>query len=144
MGLTVDNLSKKIRSKIMRSIRSANTRPELRVRRTVYSLGYRYRITGSKLPGRPDLIFHSRRKVIFVHGCFWHVHKRCSLSHIPKYEYWRKKLARNVARDRVTLRALRRSGWKSLVLWECELSQLELVTRKISSFLGPAAPKIAT
>ncbi|MGH9726327.1 MAG: very short patch repair endonuclease, partial [Candidatus Acidiferrales bacterium] len=89
----LDNLTKKTRSKIMRAIKSANTRPELCVRRTVYSLGYRYRVTGSKVPGRPDLVFCSRRKVIFVHGCFWHVHKGCPLSHIPKYAYWRNKLA---------------------------------------------------
>lgn len=142
--LHLDNLSKTIRSKVMRAIRSANTRPELCVRRTVYSLGYRYRVTGSKLPGRPDLVFRSRRKVIFVHGCFWHVHKGCALSHVPKYEYWRNKLARNVARDSATRRALKHSGWKSLILWECELSQLERVSSKISSFLGPPAPRNAT
>jgi DNA mismatch endonuclease, patch repair protein len=124
----------------MRAIRSVNTRPELCVRRAVYSLGYRYRVKGSGLLGKPDLVFRSRRKVIFVHGCFWHVHKGCSLSHIPEYEYWRNKLARNVARDRATLRALKRSGWKTLVLWECELSQPERISRRLVAFLGPLTP----
>jgi DNA mismatch endonuclease (patch repair protein) len=133
----LDNLNKTVRSKIMRAIRSLNTRPELCVRHAVYSLGYRYRVKGSKLPGKPDLVFRSRRRVIFVHGCFWHVHKGCSLSHIPAYEYWRNKLARNVARDRATLRALKRSGWKTLVLWECELSKTERISRKLVAFLGP-------
>ncbi len=133
----VDNLSKKIRSKIMRAIKSADTKPELCVRRAAYSLGYRYRIADAHLPGRPDLVFRPKRKVIFVHGCFWHVHKGCPLSHIPKYRYWRSKLKRNVKRDRDHLRALKRSGWKSLVLWECELIRVERVRRKIESFLGP-------
>jgi DNA mismatch endonuclease, patch repair protein len=72
-----------------------------------------------------------------VHGCFWHVHKGCPLSHVPKGTYWRDKLRGNVKRDKETLRALKRSGWKSLVLWECELLQAERMSRKIASFLGP-------
>ena len=133
----MDNLSKEKRSKIMRSVKSRDTRPELCVRRVVYSLGYRYRIGGTHLPGRPDLVFRSRKKAIFVHGCFWHVHKECPLSHIPKYAYWRNKLKGNAKRDKDNLQALKRSGWKSLVLWECELIRAERVRRKIESFLGP-------
>ncbi len=133
----MDNLSKKMRSKIMRAIRSCDTKPELCVRQAVYSLGYRYRLSDSRLPGRPDLVFHSRHRVIFVHGCFWHVHKGCALSHVPPSAYWRKKLKRNVERDRLNANALKRSGWKSLILWECELTHVDRVTRKIASFLGP-------
>jgi DNA mismatch endonuclease, patch repair protein len=132
----VDNLSKKTRSKIMRAIKSRDTRPELCVRRVVYSLGYRYRIADGRLPGRPDLVFRSKRRVIFVHGCFWHVHKGCSLSHVPPNAYWRKKLKHNIERDRVTVSTLKRSGWKSLVLWECELARAERVMKKIELFLG--------
>src|SRR5260370_33741314 len=122
----------------MRSIKSRDTKSVLCVRRVVYSLGYRYRIGGAQLPGRPDLVFRARKKIIFVHGCFWHVHKGCSLSHIPKHVYWRKKLKGNVKRDRDNLRALKRCGWKCLVLWECEVIQPEQVRRKIASFLGHA------
>lgn len=135
----MDNLSKKKRSKIMAAIKSFDTRPEIQVRHLVSSLGFRYRLHCSQLPGKPDLVFPSRRKVIFVHGCFWHVHRDCVLSHIPKYEYWRQKLAKNTDRDRAVMRALTRSGWKSLVLWECELSQLDRLSRKIVRFLDPLA-----
>jgi DNA mismatch endonuclease (patch repair protein) len=136
-GHTVDNVTKEIRSKIMRSVKSRNTRPELCVRRLVHSLGYRYRIADSRLPGKPDLVFRRRKKVIFVHGCFWHVHKGCGISHIPKYTYWRTKLDKNAKRDSLNLSALKRSGWKSLVLWECELPAVGRLRRRITSFLGP-------
>jgi len=136
-GQPVDNVTKEKRSKIMRAVRSRNTAPELTVRRIVHGLGYRYRIAVGGIPGRPDLVFRSRKKVIFVHGCFWHVHKGCPLSHLPPNTYWRKKLRGNVKRDEETVRTLRRSGWKSLILWECELRRTERVTRRIALFLGP-------
>src|SRR5579864_9314388 len=123
----------------MRAVKSRNTGPELIVRRIVHRLGYRYRVAVSGVPGRPDLVFRSRRKVIFVHGCFWHVHQGCPSSHIPPGAFWRTKLKTNVKRDRETADALRRSGWKSLVLWECELERTERIRKKLAAFLGPAA-----
>jgi DNA mismatch endonuclease, patch repair protein len=132
----LDNISKEKRSKIMRAIKSGNTRPELCVRRIAFSLGYRYRTCDTRLPGRPDLVFRSRKKVIFVHGCFWHVHERCPISHIPKYSLWRQKLLANRKRDRNVLNALQREGWRCLVIWECELTALDNVQKRIVEFLG--------
>ena len=134
-----DNLSKRLRSKIMRSIKSKNTRPEIAVRSLVFRLGYRYRLTKPRLPGRPDLIFAARKKVIFVHGCFWHVHTGCSIAHIPNYAFWRNKLRTNAQRDRAAIKALNKSGWRSLVVWECKLKDLNATRRRIVRFLGFAS-----
>jgi DNA mismatch endonuclease (patch repair protein) len=132
----MDNLTREKRSKVMRAIKGRDTLPELCVRRLVYSLGYRYRIGDKRLPGRPDLVFKSRKKVIFVHGCFWHVHGRCSLSHIPAQSFWQKKLQANKNRDTNVIRKLREECWECLVIWECELKSSELVRAKILNFLG--------
>lgn len=133
----MDNLTPEKRSKIMRSIRNRNTAPELLIRKTVYALGYRYRIHDSTVIGRPDLVFRSRRKVIFVNGCFWHAHSKCPGSHIPENVFWKSKLAANVARDARVLAALSAEGWKSLVIWECEMKSQRKLERQIRSFLGP-------
>lgn len=120
----------------MRAIRSKDTKPELTVRRLVHSHGYRYRLHRAGLPGKPDLVFVSRRKVILVHGCFWHGHG-CKLSHVPQSnrDYWLPKLARNVVRDRENQAALAAKGWQSLVIWECELKQLAKVRQRVARFL---------
>ena len=124
------------RSANMRAIRSKDMKPELTVRRLVHSHGYRYRLHRADLPGKPDLVFVSRQKVIFVHGCFWHSHG-CKLSHVPKSNraYWQPKLARNVARDKENQGALAAQGWQSLVIWECELQQLAKVRQRVTRFL---------
>src|SRR4029079_7983549 len=112
------------RSTIMRSIRSRDTSPERVVRQIVSSLGIRYRLQGRKLPGNPDLVFPALRKVVFVHGCYWHRHhcrKGCSTPSTRK-KFWTTKFARNVERDREVRRLLRREGWQLLVVWECGLS----------------------
>ena len=124
------------RSENMRRIRGKDMAPELAVRRLVHSHGYRYRLHRADLPGKPDLVFVSRRKVIFVHGCFWHSHG-CNLAHVPQSnrDYWLPKLARNVARDGKNQAALAAQGWKSLVIWECELKQLAKVRQRVARFL---------
>ena len=121
----------------MRRIRSKNTIPEMIVRRIVYTLGYRYRLHVKDLPGKPDLVFRSRKKAIFVHGCFWHQHRACREGRVPgsRRSYWAVKLARNVERDREHLAALRRGGWKTLVLWECELGDKQGLVERIDGFL---------
>ena len=122
----------------MRHIRSTDTTPELTVRRIVTRLGRRYRLHGKKLPGKPDLVFARDRKVIFVHGCFWHQHKNCIDGRLPKSNaaYWLPKLTRNRARDVENKRALSRLGWRYLVLWECEIEQdEEKIGRRIEEFL---------
>ena len=124
----------------MSRIRSRDTKPEMRVRRLVHGLGYRYRLHSEDLPGRPDLVFRPRRKVIFVHGCFWHRHEGCSRNRTPKSperrDFWREKLDGNAQRDRLNEAALRRLGWEILVIWECETKALDPLAERVRAFLG--------
>ena len=123
----------------MRRIRSKGMKPEVSVRSLVFRLGYRYRLHDKNLPGKPDLVFRSRRKVILVHGCFWHQHDSpaCKITRKPKSNttYWSAKLRRNVARDGQHLRALSRLGWKVLTVWECELGDEAVLTKRLIRFL---------
>lgn len=132
----MDRLSTERRSANMRAIRSENMMPELVVRRLVHKLGYRFRLHRKDLPGKPDLVFPARRKVVFVHGCFWHAHK-CKLSHVPKSNtrYWDAKLRRNRVRDKKNIRALIAAGWESMVVWECELKDSLAVGKRVMEFL---------
>jgi len=124
----------------MRRIRSKGTAPEIVVRRIAHSMGYRFRLHRSDLPGRPDLIFPSLKRIIDVRGCFWHQHPGCIDSHIPKSRrrYWVPKLRRNVLRDRQNRRKLTQGGWTILVLWECEVLRADPATlaQTIQDFLG--------
>jgi DNA mismatch endonuclease (patch repair protein) len=124
------------RSANMRAIRSKDMQPELKVRSLVHKLGYRFRLHRKDLPGKPDLVFTSRRKVVFVHGCFWHSHN-CKAAHVPKsnQEYWVPKLERNRLRDARNVSALLALGWKSLVVWECTLRRPGKVGQRVVSFL---------
>jgi DNA mismatch endonuclease, patch repair protein len=136
-----DRLSTEARSRIMRAIRDKHTKPERAVRQYLFSHGYRYRLHLKKLPGKPDLAFPGRKKVIFVHGCFWHQHAdiHCPIRVAPSsnQEYWIPKLQRNIARDAENVLSLRRLGWKILVIWECELRKNhERAYTKIKKFLG--------
>lgn len=133
----VDSVSRALRSEIMSRVLSKNTRPEMLVRRMLHKAGYRYRLHRADLPGKPDLVFVARKKVIFVHGCFWHMHEGCPQARIPKsrVEFWTTKLRTNKERDERNLVELRRLGWQTLVVWECELQKPELL-EKIQSFLG--------
>ena len=133
----MDTVSSSIRSQIMRRVRSVDTKPEMTVRRLVHSMGFRYRLHREDLPGKPDLVFVSRRKVIFVHGCFWHGHS-CEAARLPASNvgYWSSKRNRNVARDRRNLRRINKAGWRALVIWECELHNSERTRRRIQAFLG--------
>ena len=127
------------RSEMMAAVRSKNTKPEMLVRRLLHGYGYRYRLHRADLPGRPDLVFPARKKIIFVHGCFWHRHPRCPFSHVPKSNvaYWAPKLRKNKARDRRHLKALQLAGWRCLVLWECELGNPKRILNRARKFLGP-------
>jgi DNA mismatch endonuclease (patch repair protein) len=133
----MDNLSPEARSRQMSLVKAKNTRPEMAVRRLVFAMGYRYRLHDARLPGTPDLVFARRGKVLFVHGCFWHRHENCDLARLPKsrLDFWLPKLEGNRARDRVNQRLLRKSGWRVLVVWECELRNLAKLSRKIRRFL---------
>ena len=128
----------------MSLIRSRDTGPELTVRRLIHGLGYRYRLHSAGLLGRPDLVFKSRYKVIFVHGCFWHLH-RCPSCRPPKskLEYWAPKLEGNAARDKRVRQELCHLGWQALIVWECELKRPDRLSRKIISLTKPE-PRIET
>ena len=121
----------------MARVRGRDSVPELIVRSLVHRLGYRFRLQASELPGRPDLVFRPRQKAIFVHGCFWHSHNRCTGARVPKsrHAFWSNKLSANKARDRRNLSALTRLGWSYLVIWECEIHALESLAGKIEEFL---------
>lgn len=135
----MDTLTQMQRSERMARIRSKDTRPELEVRRLLHSMGYRYRLHGRDLPGAPDLVFRTRRKVIFVHGCFWHAHDSCSVANRPKSrpEFWDAKFARNRERDAKHVEALRATGWDVHTVWECELKDRAALVSTLVSFLGP-------
>lgn len=134
----MDSVSQQRRSEIMRLVRSKHTGPEMVVRRLVHGAGYRYRLHVKGLPGQPDLVFRNRRKVIFVHGCFWHRHRNCALARLPKSnrDFWLAKLEANRKRDVLIQRALRRAGWRVLTIWECELPKLRHVEVRIRRFLN--------
>jgi len=121
----------------MARIGSKNTAPELAVRKMLHAMGYRFRLHRRDLPGKPDIVLPSRRKVIFVHGCFWHSHG-CRIGRPPKsrLEFWGPKLARNRARDEESLQALRLKGWDALTLWQCEIKQGTELADRLRKFLA--------
>lgn len=133
-----DTVSKERRSEIMRRIPRKNTKPEMIVRSTAHALGYRFRVAYKKLPGSPDVIFPGKRIVIFVHGCFWHGHEKCSLARVPKTnsEYWVQKVAKNSQRDARVIEELRALGWKSFLIWECETKDRSALEKKLKKILG--------
>jgi len=135
----VDTLTQQQRSERMGRVRGVDTKPEIAVRRLVHAMGYRYRLHSRQLPGRPDLVFAGRRKVIFVHGCFWHRHPdpHCKLARLPKSRlgFWQTKLEGNRERDLRNEEELRELGWEALAIWECQLGDLEQLKDKIRGFL---------
>ena len=131
-------ISPEVRSAMMRSIRKTDTGPEKVVRRLLRELGaVGYRLHAKDLPGRPDIVRRQRRQAILVHGCFWHQHSGCRLAKRPsaRPEYWLPKLARNQERDQASIRALNALGWKTLVVWECELADVQVLRAKLQNFL---------
>lgn len=137
--MTVDE----VRSRTMRAVRSKDTKPELIVRRLVHSLGFRFRLHRKDLPGSPDLVFPGRRKVLFVHGCFWHGHNCPRGARQPKHnaEYWTAKIARNRKRDHHVEHELSDAGWETCTLWECELKDTECLRDRIIDFLSCGAAR---
>ena len=135
----VDTLTPRERSARMSLIRGKHSKPEIIVRRLVHSMGYRYALHSRDLPGKPDLVFRIRGRVIFVHGCFWHRHasKRCRLARLPKSrpEFWVPKLESNRLRDIHNQKLLRKAGWKILVVWECQLGNKEQLENRLRRFL---------
>ena len=126
------------RSRTMRAVKGKDTGTEMTVRRIVHRMGFRYRLHRKDLPGKPDLVFGPRRKVIFVHGCFWHGHTCKRGDRIPKenWRYWTKKIARNKERDREHVSALKAKGWRVLVIWECETKDTKWLGKRVRAYLA--------
>lgn len=133
----MDRITSAERSAQMSLVKSKDTGPELVVRKLAHSLGYRYRLHGAGLPGKPDLVFSKRKKIVFVHGCFWHRHVACRRATTPatNLEYWLPKFERTVERDLRNIERLAELGWSSLVLWECELKNTGALAEKLMAFL---------
>jgi DNA mismatch endonuclease (patch repair protein) len=133
-----DKLTPERRSENMRRIKSKGMKPEMVVRRMAHKLGYRFRLHRRDLPGKPDMAFVGKRKAIFVHGCFWHQHRYCREGRMPgsNETYWKPKLTRNVERDAANLAMLAMSGWRTLVIWECETKNIATLKRRPRKFLG--------
>ena len=129
----MDTFSRKRRSEIMSRIHSADTKPELAVRSLLHRAGFRFRLHDGRLPGKPDIVLARYKAIVYVHGCFWHGHKRCREGRRPKSnaEYWSRKLDRNLARDAANARLLRRLGWKRIVVWECQLKDKEALGQRL-------------
>ncbi|WP_193097423.1 very short patch repair endonuclease [Burkholderia sp. Z1] len=132
----MDKVEKAKRSAIMRAVGSKNTGIELQLRRALHALGYRYRLHVKRLPGSPDLVFPSRRKIVFVHGCFWHGHG-CRLGRLPKsnVDFWSQKVVRNQARDASVINLLEQSDWSVLVVWQCEFRDFDSLVERVVAFL---------
>ncbi|HWE06984.1 MAG TPA: DNA mismatch endonuclease Vsr [Rhizomicrobium sp.] len=132
----MDTFSAAERSAVMKRVRSKDTQPEMAVRSMVHRMGFRYALHRRDLPGNPDMVFPSRQRIIFVHGCFWHGHSCRSGRNRPasNTDYWIAKLNRNVARDSSNRRRLRSLGWRMLVVWECELKDPERLRARIARF----------
>lgn len=137
----MDIWSKKKRSQVMSRISGKNTRPEQNARKILTEMGYHYRLNVKSLPGKPDIVLRKYNAVVFVHGCFWHLHKGCRDGTLPKTrkEYWQPKLLRNKERDAQHMRELRKQGWHVLRLWECEIEKKPYqVKNKLYAFLHDA------
>jgi len=132
-----DTLTPEQRSRAMAAVRSQNTAPEMIVRRMCYAMGFRYRLHVRKLPSAPDLVFPGRRKVIFVHGCFWHRHtcRRGQSQPKTRAKFWQEKFDYNRRRDKESQRLLRQQGWDVLVVWECQMRDLEELQDRLYDFL---------
>lgn len=136
--MTMDTLTKEKRSWNMSRIKSKDTKPEMLVRSALHRAGYRFRLHVKELPGKPDIVLPKYKTVIFVHGCFWHRHKRCSGATMPStnQDFWKEKFRQNVKRDKKEQSALKRLGWKVIVIWECELKEvsfLEILLNEMTS-----------
>ena len=126
------------RSRNMSAIKSKNTKPEITVRKLLHSMGYRFRLHKKDLPGSPDIVLPKYKTVIFVHGCFWHRHQNCKYASNPKTrrEFWEKKFKENIERDKKTQEKLKNLGWKTNIVWECEIKKQDKLIKKIEDFLN--------
>jgi len=136
----MDKLTPAHRSWNMSRIRATNTAPERIVRSLLHRMGYRFRLHRKDLPGKPDIVLPRHNTIIFVHGCFWHQHKGCKYAYLPKtkQDFWIKKLNANADRDKSVIKRLKKSGWRILIIWECETKEIAALENTIRSFLKSA------
>jgi DNA mismatch endonuclease (patch repair protein) len=132
-----DHLTKAKRSWNMSHIRSKNTKPEIIVRSLLHRMGYRFRIHQKNLPGKPDIVLAKYKTIIFIHGCFWHRHKGCKRCTTPStnQKYWLPKLGRNIVKDKLNKKLLKKNGWLPIIVWECEIKKLDRLAGKINKLL---------
>ncbi|MGI2860014.1 very short patch repair endonuclease [Shewanella algae] len=133
----VDTLPPEERSERMSRVRAQSTKPEMKLRRLIHGMGFRYRLHRRDLPGKPDLVFPGKRSIIFMHGCFWHRHEGCGLARLPKSKraFWSAKLEANKERDQKNISTLEAAGWRVLVIWECQLRDEGEVREVVKEFL---------
>jgi len=133
-----DTFSKEQRSRIMSHVKGKNTKPEKIVRSIIHNMGYRFRLNVTLLPGKPDIVLASRRKIIFVNGCFWHHHRGCPRGNMPSTntEFWKHKIFSTVKRDRLVRKELKKQGWSVLTVWECELRNIDRLKTRLDLFLN--------
>jgi DNA mismatch endonuclease (patch repair protein) len=136
--VAMDNVEPETRGRMMRAVRGKNTKPELAVRAMAHAMGFRFRLHRPDLPGTPDIVFPSLQSVILVHGCFWHRHRGCPATTTPKanFDFWSAKFMRNVERDRACIKALRKQGWRVLVVWECQARDSVRLQYRLRCFLA--------
>lgn len=140
MSARTDVFSAEKRSEVMRAVKGANTKPELKLRKALFARGFRYRLHVRDLPGKPDLVFPRYRSVIFINGCFWHGHDCARGARVPKSnrDYWLAKVARNKARDEDIVKALAALGWRAYIVWECSLQNVDDAADKAARWLKRA------
>ncbi len=133
----MDIVSPQHRSLMMSRIQGKDTKPELSVRKVAHQLGYRFRLHRRDLPGTPDVVFPGRKKIVFVHGCFWHRHAGCRLAYVPKSNasFWESKFESNMRRDLIARTQLTKLGWNVRVIWECETKSPDTLARLLKEFL---------
>ncbi|WP_462271053.1 very short patch repair endonuclease [Desulfobacter sp.] len=133
----MDVFSKGKRSQIMSHISGKDTKPEILVRSLLHRMGYRFRLHKKNMPGKPDIVLPKYKKVIFVHGCFWHGHENCPRSKRPStnVEFWNKKIDANIERDKKIIKSLEYLGWKTLIIWTCEIKNEDALKHKLISFM---------
>lgn len=134
----MDKITSEQRSQIMRRVKSRNTAPEMIVRSLLHGIGYRFRLHDAGLPGTPDIVLPRHRKIIFVHGCFWHGHQGCPAAARPttNVEFWAKKLDKNIERDKSQIEKLEKSGWKVLIVWECQTVNRTVLGSILNDFMN--------
>ncbi|MDF1607802.1 very short patch repair endonuclease [Hoeflea sp. YIM 152468] len=144
----VDIVTREVRSRMMSGIRGKNTKPEMVVRKALHAAGFRYRLHDKRLPGNPDLVFPKYRAVVFVHGCFWHGHD-CHLFRLPstRSDFWCRKIAGNVERDRKAVQALENTGWRTGIIWECAVKgrtrlPIDTVLKNVEKWLSSVSSRL--